>query len=137
MTKKYRRVGIGIIWNGDRSSILIDRRLPEGNFASFWEFPGGKIEASETAIACIQREIKEELGIDVEVGSHLITLDHEYETLKVTLIAHHCQMLDPNQPIQAIACTEARWVKIEDLINYNFPEANYQIIQAIHNLSSL
>ncbi len=131
MAKKYRRVGIGIIWDVARTKVLIDQRLPEGNFASFWEFPGGKIEENETAIACICREIKEELGIDVEVGAHLITLEHEYQTLQVTLIAHYCQMLDLNQPIQAIASTEVRWVKLADLASYNFPEANYQIIQAI------
>jgi 8-oxo-dGTP diphosphatase len=131
MAKKYRRVGVGLIWDRDRRNILIDRRLPEGNFAGFWEFPGGKIEVNESAIACIRREIKEELGIDVEVGSHLITLEHEYESIRVTLIAHHCQMIDFYQPIQAIASTEVVWVSPDRLANYHFPEANYQIIQAI------
>jgi 8-oxo-dGTP diphosphatase len=131
MAKKYRRIGVGVIWNSDRTKILIDRRLPEGNFADFWEFPGGKIELNESAIACIEREIKEELDIDVEVGSHLITLDYEYESVIVTLIVHHCQMRDFNQPIQAIACTEVAWVKLADLASYHFPAANYQIIKTI------
>ena len=92
-TKKYRCIGVGVIWDRDRQRILIDRRLPNGELAEYWEFPGGKIEPNEDAIACIKREIQEELAIDVEVGDHLITIDHEYETMRVSLIVYHCTHL--------------------------------------------
>ncbi|MDX1976875.1 MAG: 8-oxo-dGTP diphosphatase MutT [Pseudanabaenaceae cyanobacterium bins.68] len=129
--KKNRRVAVAIIWNHDRSQVLIDQRLPEGDFGGFWEFPGGKIEPNESAIACIEREIREELGIDIAVGEHLLTLQHEYEHLNLTLVTHHAQMLHPAQPIQAIACQQVRWVKIADLSQYQFPAANLAIIQAL------
>jgi mutator protein MutT len=127
--KKYRRIGVGVIWDRDRQRILIDRRLPEGELAGYWEFPGGKIEPNEDAEACIKRELQEELAIDVEVGDHLITIDHEYETLKVRLIVHHCTLVS-GEP-QAIACSEIRWVTVEDLDSYQLPSANYQIVQAL------
>ncbi len=127
--KKYRRIGVGVVWDRDRQFILIDRRLPEGELAGYWEFPGGKIEPNEDAIACIKRELKEELEIDVEVGNHLITINHEYETLKVSLIVHQCIHLS-GEP-QAIACSEIRWVRVDELDSYQLPAANYQIVQAL------
>jgi len=128
-SKKYRRIGVGVVWDRDRQLILIDRRLPEGELAGYWEFPGGKIEPNEDAIACIKRELKEELEIDVEVGDHLITIDHEYETLKVSLIVHQCIHVS-GEP-QAIACSEIRWVRVDELDSYQLPAANYQIVQAL------
>jgi len=133
-TKKYRRIGVGVVWDRDRQRILIDRRLPEGELAGYWEFPGGKIEPDEDAAACIKREVQEELAIEVEVGDHLITIDHEYETLKVSLIVHHCQHI-AGEP-QAIACSEIRWVTVDELETFQLPAANYQIVQALKALSN-
>ena len=127
--KKYRRIGVGIVWDRDRQRILIDRRLPEGELAGYWEFPGGKIEPDEDVVDCIKRELQEELAINVEVGDHLITIDHEYKTLKVSLIVHHCTHLS-GEP-QTIACSELRWVTVDELDSYQLPEANYQIVQAL------
>jgi mutator protein MutT len=127
--KKHRRIGVGIVWDRDRQYILIDRRLPDNELGGYWEFPGGKIEPDEDAAACIKRELMEELAIEVEVGDRLITIDHEYETLRVTLVVHHCLHIS-GEP-QAIACTEMRWVKLEDLDQYQLPAANYQIVAAL------
>ncbi|WP_434685786.1 8-oxo-dGTP diphosphatase MutT [Pseudanabaena minima] len=128
-TKKYRCIGVGVVWDRDRQHILIDRRLPEGELAGYWEFPGGKIEQHETAAECIKRELQEELAINVEVGDHLITVDFEYETLRVSLIVHHCTHIS-GEP-QAIACSEIRWVTVDELDTYQLPAANYQIVQAL------
>ena len=127
--KKYRCIGVGVIWDRERQRILIDRRLPEGELAEYWEFPGGKLEGHETAAECIKRELQEELAIDVEVGDHLITVDFEYETLRVSLIVHHCTHVS-GEP-QMIACSEICWVTVDELENYQLPAANYQIVQAL------
>lgn len=127
--KKYRCIGVGVVWDGDRQKILIDRRLPEGELAGYWEFPGGKIEAQETAAECIKRELQEELAIKVEVGDHLITVDFEYETLRVSLVVHHCTHL-AGEP-QLLACSEIRWVTVDELDSYQLPAANYEIVKAL------
>ena len=123
-----KTIGVGVIWN-QQGQILIDRRRPSGVLGGFWEFPGGKIETGETIEECIKREIWEELGIVIEVGKHQITIAHTYTHLHFILIVHHCQHIDGvPQPIE---CDEIRWVNLEELDEFNFPEANFQIIAAL------
>jgi A/G-specific adenine glycosylase len=94
-----------------------------------WEFPGGKVEPGETIEACIAREIQEELGIEIAVGDHLITVDHAYSHFRVSLIVHHCRYLS-GEP-QPIECDEVRWVTLAELDQFPFPKANVQIIDAL------
>jgi len=127
----HKQIGVAVVWNED-GQILIDRRRQEGLLGGLWEFPGGKIEPEETVEACIRRELQEELGIDVEVGDRLITIDHTYTHFKVTLHVFHCRHLT-GEP-QPIECDEVRWVDIADLDQFPFPKANTQIIDAIRAL---
>ena len=123
-----KMIGVAVIWN-DAGQILIDRRKPNGLLGGLWEFPGGKVELGETIPDCIQREIQEELGIEIEVGDRLIVIDHTYSHFHVTLNVHHCNHLS-GEP-QAIECDEIRWVELADLDSYPFPKANLQIIEAL------
>ncbi len=124
----HKIIGVAVIWN-DQEQILIDRRRPEGVMGGLWEFPGGKVEPGETIKECIQREIYEELGIVIEVGEHLITIDHTYTDLRVTLTVHHCRHVT-GVP-QLLECDEIRWVDLEELEQFAFPKANFQIIAAL------
>ena len=126
--KQHKRIGVGIILN-QQGEILIDRRLDQGEMGGLWEFPGGKIESNETVEECIRREILEELGIIVTVGKQLKVIEHSYPKFIVTIFFHYCHYLSGNP--QAIECSEFRWVKPQDLHEYRFPEANYQIINLL------
>ncbi|NEO29957.1 MAG: 8-oxo-dGTP diphosphatase MutT [Symploca sp. SIO3C6] len=124
----HKRIGVAVIKNL-QGQILIDRRLSQGLHGGLWEFPGGKIESGETVEQCIKREIAEELGIDIEVGSHLITIDHAYSDFLVTLIVHHCYHRSGiPQPLE---CEEVRWISITEIDQFSFPEANFKIIDAL------
>lgn len=129
----HKIIGVAVICNSS-GQILIDRRRPIGVMGGLWEFPGGKIEPGETVIECIQREIKEELGINIEVGELLMTIDHTYTHLRVTLTVHMCKHVSGvPQPIE---CDEVRWVNLDELSQFEFPEANTQIISALKKLRS-
>ncbi|MEA5617581.1 8-oxo-dGTP diphosphatase MutT [Cronbergia sp. UHCC 0137] len=124
----HKIIGVAVIWNNNKQ-ILIDRRRPTGAMGGLWEFPGGKIELGETIPECIEREIYEELGIQIAVGEHLITIDHTYTQLRVTLTVHHCRHLTGiPQPIES---DEIRWVNLTELDQFTFPEANVEIIAAL------
>lgn len=124
----HKTIGVAVIWN-DRGQVLIDRRKPEGLLGGLWEFPGGKVEPGETIAACIAREIKEELDIEIAVGDRLVVVDHTYTHFRVTLNVHHCQHVS-GEP-QAIECDEIRWVTLAELDQFPFPKANIQIIEAL------
>jgi len=121
-------IGVAVIWN-QQGQILIDRRREEGTMGGLWEFPGGKLEPGETIAQCIQREIYEELGIEISVGEHLITIDHAYTEFQVTLVAHKCIHVE-GVP-QTIECSEIRWVSLDELDKFTFPAANLRIIAAL------
>ena len=108
---------------------MIDRRKQEGLLGGLWEFPGGKIEPDETVEDCVRREIKEELGIDIEVNDRLITVNHAYSHFKVTLNVFNCTHIS-GEP-QTIECDEVKWVTLDEIDSYPFPKANSQIIEAI------
>ncbi|GCA89322.1 8-oxo-dGTP diphosphatase MutT [Microcystis aeruginosa] len=126
-----KQIGVAVI-RDDQDLILIDRRLAKGLLGGFWEFPGGKIEGNETVQECIKREILEEIGIDIAVDSHLITIDHIYSHFRVNLQVYNCRYLSGEA--RAIECEEIRWVTIQELDNYTFPAANQEIIRALKDM---
>lgn len=124
----HKVIGVAVIWN-NQGQILIDKRPQKGLLGGLWEFPGGKLEPEESVAHCIRREIQEELGIEIEVGDRLITVEHAYTHCKVTLIVHHCRYLT-GEP-QPLECDEIRWVTLDEIDQYPFPKANLQIIAAL------
>lgn len=124
----HKRIGVAVI-SDRQGKILIDRRRNEGEMAGLWEFPGGKIEAGETIEECIKREIKEELDIEILVGDRLTTITHSYQTFSITLYVHDCQHLS-GEP-QPIECEEIHWVAPSQMNQYQFPQANIQIINLL------
>ena len=59
--------------------ILVMRRAPFLSWAGWWEFPGGKLEKGETNEECLARELREELGVEAEIGEFLTENSHGYD----------------------------------------------------------
>lgn len=78
-----------------------------------WEFPGGKIEANESAAACLERALEEELGIGITILEALPPSDWSYPTFAITLHPFVCTM-DGGQ-IRLAEHKEIRWVNPEQL----------------------
>jgi A/G-specific adenine glycosylase len=122
-------VTAGIIWKDDR--LLITRRPPKGLLGGLWEFPGGKLEPGEKLEDCLKREIREELGIAVEVQTLLTSVEHAYTHFRITLHAFECRYRGGR--IQCIGIDAYRWILPGDLDKFALPAADHKIIMLLKN----
>ena len=72
--------------------ILITQRHAKSHLGGLWEFPGGKREPGETFEQCLVRELREELGIEVEVGGLFEEISHAYAEKTVQSEIFHLQI---------------------------------------------
>lgn len=70
----------------ENQKILCTRRNQPHPRAGLWEFPGGKKEPGESNEECIRREIKEELGLKIELLRELLPVEHHYPDISIRLI---------------------------------------------------
>jgi len=122
-------VSAGLVFRNGR--LLITQRPAEGHLANLWEFPGGKREAGESFEQCLQRELREELDVDIEVGDLLEELTHRYPEKTVLLRFYRCT-LTRSEP-RAIGCQALAWVQRPELDHYSFPEADARVLEALKN----
>lgn len=113
--------------------LLITQRYAHSHLGGLWEFPGGKREAGETFEACLARELREELGIEVEVGQLVESLDHDYPEKSVHLRFFQCRWLK-HEP-QALGCPAFAWVSPGELGNYEFPAADARLLEKLSSLA--
>src|SRR5712671_2283690 len=81
-------VAAGLVLRNGR--LLITQRRSQDHLGGLWEFPGGKRERQETFEDCVRRELKEELGIEVEVGELFDSLTYDYPEKSVYLRFYRC-----------------------------------------------
>lgn len=67
--------------------ILIARRADHKDHTGKWEFPGGKVHENEDPFSALERELKEELGIETKTTKHFINVTHDYGQFKIRLMA--------------------------------------------------
>ncbi len=122
-------VTAGIIRDGDR--VLIAQRPLEGMLGGLWEFPGGKVEPGESLEECLKRELREELGIEVEVEGPepFLTIPHTYTHMRITLHVFRCRWVGGTP--RPIGCADVRWVPIAELDRYPFPNTDRKIVERL------
>lgn len=121
----HHTIAVGVIWKDDQ--VFIQQRPEGGLLGGLWEFPGGKQETDESLTDTVLREIKEELGIQIEVGELITSVKHAYTHFKITLHAYHCQYVSGE--LQPQAAQAWRWVTPSELPLYAFPKANKTVLE--------
>jgi 8-oxo-dGTP diphosphatase len=104
---------------------FVTRRQPGVHLAGMWEFPGGKIDDSESHASALAREIREELGVDVEVGELVYDTTHAYPDRTVALYFYRCNLVGNPRPLLG---QEMRWVPRGELRSLGFPPADTELI---------
>lgn len=110
--------------------ILIAQRPEDGLLGGLWEFPGGKLEEGEDLLACLKREIREELNVEIEPGRPLGVYTHAYTHFRVTLHAFACTLPGDAEPRLAAVAALA-WVPPAALPRYPMGKIDRQIAQRV------
>lgn len=126
--KKRIHVAVGVIVNAARE-VLIALRPDHVHQGGLWEFPGGKVEATEVVAQALSRELEEELAIVVTHSRPLIEIAHDYPDKQVLLDVWWVDAFQ-GEP-RGSEGQSVRWVAVDQLSHYQFPEANAPIITAI------
>lgn len=127
----HHQVAVGLILN-EKNELLIALRLNKSMLGGLWEFPGGKKENGETLRETVARELKEELGIDVEVFSKFRDLKHAYSHFKITMHAFWCTIAS-GKP-QPKSSQKIKWVSVKQMDELPFPKASKILINSLQNL---
>ncbi len=115
------------------NKVFAVRRSAHMNMPGKWEFPGGKIELGESAEQCIQREIKEELNLDIEIIQSLKTVEHRYETMHIQLIPFLVKIIHGNLKLQEH--DHYCWCDENELRKLDWSEADIPIMEEIISLN--
>lgn len=121
------KVVCGIIFQDDL--VLICRRKLEKSLGGYWEFPGGKVEDSESNEESLLRELIEELNLKVEIKQHFFNTVHHYDKSSIELISFICSTSGT-----VVASTDhdlIEWVKISDLLNWKLAPADIPIAKEL------
>ncbi len=114
--------------------ILIARRPDDKHQGGLWEFPGGKVEAGETTADALVRELDEEVALPVttEHMSPLMEIPFNYPD-KCVLLEVLWVDVPMNNALLAHGAEgqEVRWVHYSKLADFQFPEANGPILDAV------
>ena len=122
-----KTVTAAIIKQGDK--YLITQRAHNDKLSLKWEFPGGKVEEGETPQECLEREIKEELNLDIVVKERFATSIYEYDTGAIELVAYFAEIVGGT--LKLLIHNDAQWVTPKQLLNYDLLPADIAIVESI------
>ena len=121
-------VGAAVVINR-KGEVLIAQRRDTDMLGGLWEFPGGKQETGETIQQCIARELKEELGINIETGDFLVTVKHAYSHFTMEMHTYSAK-IKSGRP-RPLECQDYQWMEISDLRRVPYSKADLYIIDEL------
>jgi len=114
------RVVAAVIDDGGR--YLITQRRPTAVLPLLWEFPGGRVEESETDATALEREVRHRLGVEITVGQLISFVSHPYERYTVDLYLYDCRITSGDPA--SLAVHDFKWVKSSEFDKYPFTPAD-------------
>lgn len=117
----------GIIYKNNK--FLIAKRNIKKSQGGLWEFPGGKIEKSETYEQALIREIKEEFNADIKIDRYIGENIHHYPEKDIKLIFYKATLL--SEKIELIEHEDYRWITKQEREKFEFAEADKIVFDLI------
>ncbi|WP_418357944.1 8-oxo-dGTP diphosphatase MutT [Shewanella basaltis] len=130
--QKRIHVAVGIVIN-EHKQVLLAKRPEHLHQGGKWEFPGGKVEQNESVTDALIREFKEEVNLNISSTTEFMDISHDYPDKHVRLDIH--LITDFNGNASGMEGQQVKWVKVQSLNEYEFPEANKPILEKLIHLS--
>lgn len=128
MVENTLQVALAVIVN-NKHEVLLSLRKPQAHQGGLWEFPGGKIEAGESILQALSREVHEELGIKISHSRPFKRIQYAYTDKQVVL---HVYLVDAFDGVPAgVEGQSLKWQSISSLQPTMFPAANRSILRAL------
>jgi 8-oxo-dGTP diphosphatase len=126
----------GIVFNKHKQILLIQRNQPPA--MGRWSIPGGKLEAGESLVEACRREIKEETGLDTDVKHIVAVVERRVEGFHYVIIDFLALLADEEncQPVAKSDVSEAKWVSLEHLNQYDLVEGLAEIILRTYKMTN-
>lgn len=99
-----------------------------------WEFPGGKPEEGESWDQTLQRELREELGIETIIGDFITQTTYTYDFAEVEINLFYARMRDENAVISDSEHVETAWITPQEFDNYEFATADQPLIPLLKKI---
>ena len=115
----------------DDGRLLITQRMADDTLGGYWEFAGGKVDPGEDLKAALKRELMEELGVEAQIGAEIHRVVHAYPDRDVRLYFFEAWILS-GEP-QKLEVADLRWVTLEELMDYQFPEADIPLLRQLQS----
>lgn len=125
---------VGAILENPNGDIFCAMRPKDKTFPGMWEFPGGKIEEGEESKRALEREIKEELNIDIRADKLFDEVQKEYEEFVIKLSTYSCTVLDFSE-FKLIEHQEFKWMKKESLMTLSWVPTDIPTVEKLVNLN--
>tara|TARA_B100001250_G_C19713740_1_gene750391 strand:+ start:374 stop:754 length:381 start_codon:yes stop_codon:yes gene_type:complete len=119
------KVIAALIKNKDK--VLIGRRSPFLSAGGMWEFPGGKLETTESHEECIKRELKEELEIDAKIGK--LFTNYLYDYLNISYDLWFYEIESYQGELKCNVHDKLKWIKPDEHTNYNLLPGDIPIFE--------
>ena len=129
ISEPHLHVVAAIIRNPDRSKILIAQRQKGKHLADYWEFPGGKLESNESPEFALQRELKEEINIDVSTAIPYLRVYHRYPEKNILLDCWEVTEFDGK--VEAREKQALLWIGIDEIGSFEFPAADIPVLEKL------
>ena len=131
MTEQLKTVEVVAALVVDAAGRVLATQCAPHKHGGGWEFPGGKLEPGESPAHAVQRELAEELGVQVVAGDLLQTVEWDYPTFHLRMHCMICRLISDS--IQLREHVAFRWLRADELHQLTWLPADVAVLDALEN----